>query len=162
MVGKISTGKAFRNQTHPNSRIFASIYLKSGAVLVGLAGLLPHTSPHIFMHIEERGKSLIICWRFEGTKYHKTLKKHNNPISWSNAKLVMAAIENDIDKERFDPSLYTKEGKVANSIVGGKEVQSWRSTANGLEAIATAHNHILLPIDELGQGEKSVGEAIYI
>jgi putative DNA primase/helicase len=61
----------------------------------------------------------------------------------------------------------TSEGKstllkVANSVTGGKEVQSWRSTANGLEAIATAHNHILLPIDELGQAEKSVGEAIYM
>jgi putative DNA primase/helicase len=61
----------------------------------------------------------------------------------------------------------TSEGKstllkVANSVTGGKEVQSWRSTANGLEAIATAHNHILLPIDELGQAEKAVGEAIYM
>jgi putative DNA primase/helicase len=61
----------------------------------------------------------------------------------------------------------TSEGKstllkIANSVTGGKEIQSWRSTANGLEAIATAHNHILLPIDELGQADKSVGEAIYM
>jgi uncharacterized protein (DUF927 family) len=52
--------------------------------------------------------------------------------------------------------------KVADSVVGGKFIQNWRSTANGLEAIATAHNHILFPIDELGQAEKAVGEAIYM
>ena len=64
------------------------------------------------MHVEERGKSLIIRWRFEGKKFHKTLKNHNNPIGWKNAKLLMLSIEGDIDKERFDPSIYTQEGKV--------------------------------------------------
>ena len=64
------------------------------------------------MHIEERGKSLIIRWRFEGKKFHKTLKKHNHHQGWLNAKAMMAAIENDIAKERFDPSIYTQEGKV--------------------------------------------------
>jgi integrase len=75
--------------------------------------LLPHVSPHVFyMHIEKRGKSLIIRWRFEGKKYHKTLKNHNNEIGWSNAELLMKAIRNDIDKERFNPSIYTQKGKV--------------------------------------------------
>ncbi|WP_310484106.1 hypothetical protein [Chamaesiphon sp. VAR_48_metabat_403] len=64
------------------------------------------------MHIEERGKSLIIRWRVDSKKYHKTLKNHNNPIGWSNAKVLMAAIENDIVSKRFDPTIYTQEGKV--------------------------------------------------
>jgi hypothetical protein len=57
---------------------------------MGLAGLLPHKSPHV---IEERGKSLIIRWRFEGKKYHQTLKNHHNPIGWKNAQIVKASIE---------------------------------------------------------------------
>jgi predicted component of type VI protein secretion system len=48
------------------------------------------------MDIEARGKSLIISWRIDSKKHHKTLKKHNNPIGWSNAKSVMASIEKDI------------------------------------------------------------------
>jgi integrase len=79
--------------------------------LVGLAGLLPPFLPPIFMHIEERGKSLRICWRFEGEKYHKTLTKHNNPIGRKNAESVMASIEKDILSGHFDPAPYTKQGK---------------------------------------------------
>jgi integrase len=79
---------------------------------VGLAGLLPHKSPHVFMHIEERGKSLIIRWRVDSKKYHKTLKNHNNPVGWLNAKSVMASIEKDILSGHFDPAPYTNQGKV--------------------------------------------------
>ncbi len=63
------------------------------------------------MHIEERGKSLIIRWRVDSKKYHKTLKNHNNPVGWLNAKSVMASIEKDILSGHFDPTLYTQEGK---------------------------------------------------
>jgi hypothetical protein len=63
---------------------------------VGLAGLLPHVSLHIFMQIEERGKFLIIRWRVDSKKYHKALKNHNNPVGWLNAKSVMTSIEKDI------------------------------------------------------------------
>jgi integrase len=78
---------------------------------VGLAGLLPHVLPHKNMHIEERGTSLIIRWRFEGKKFHKTLSKQNNPIGRKHAEMVMASIEKDIMCGRFDPSLYSQKGK---------------------------------------------------
>ena len=71
----------------------------------------PRFAPHFYMHIEERGKSLIIRWRFEGKKYHKTLKSHNNPIGWKNAESVMASIEKNILSGHFDPTPYTKQGK---------------------------------------------------
>jgi Arm DNA-binding domain len=79
---------------------------------MGLAVLLPHKPPHIFMHIEERGKSLIIRWRVDSKKYHKTLKNHNNPVGWLNAKSVMASIEKDILSGHFDLIPYTNQGKV--------------------------------------------------
>jgi integrase len=63
------------------------------------------------MHVEERGTSLIIRWRFEGKKFHKTLSKHNNPIGRKNAEMMMASIEKDIMCGRFDPSLYSQKGK---------------------------------------------------
>jgi integrase len=63
------------------------------------------------MYIEERGSSLIIRWRFEGRKFHKTLSKHNNPIGRKHAQMVMASIEKDILCGRFDPSDYTQKGK---------------------------------------------------
>jgi uncharacterized protein (DUF927 family) len=53
--------------------------------------------------------------------------------------------------------------KVAVSVTGEKEIPNWRTTANGLEMTATAHNHSLLPLDEIGQAdEKGVGEACYM
>jgi hypothetical protein len=106
LVGKVSTGKAFRNQTHPNSRIFAFIYLKIGCCFGGFGWFIaPHLAPH-FMHIEERGKSLIIRWRVDSKKYHKTLKNHNNPVGWLNAKSVMTSIKKDILSGHFDPMPY--------------------------------------------------------
>jgi putative DNA primase/helicase len=53
--------------------------------------------------------------------------------------------------------------KVAVSVTGEKQIPSWRTTTNGLEMTATAHNHSLLPLDEIGQAdEKGVGEACYM
>jgi uncharacterized protein (DUF927 family) len=44
---------------------------------------------------------------------------------------------------------------VAGSVCGGGGqagfVQSWRATANGLEAVAAAHNDAMLPLDEISQ-----------
>jgi hypothetical protein len=64
------------------------------------------------MHIEESGKSLIIRWRVDSKKYHKTLKNHNNPVGWLNAKSVMASIKKDILSGHFDLRPYTNQGKV--------------------------------------------------
>lgn len=51
--------------------------------------------------------------------------------------------------------------KVAASVWGSPSyVQSWKSTSNALEAIATVHNHTLLPLDELGQLEAKAVTAI--
>jgi uncharacterized protein (DUF927 family) len=53
--------------------------------------------------------------------------------------------------------------KVAASVVGHKEIPHWRTTVNGLEAIACAHNHLLLPLDEIGQADaKDVGAIAYM
>jgi uncharacterized protein (DUF927 family) len=53
--------------------------------------------------------------------------------------------------------------KVAASVVGFKEIPHWRTTTNGLEAIACAHNHTLLPLDEIGQADpKDVGAIAYM
>ncbi len=52
---------------------------------------------------------------------------------------------------------------VAASVMGLKRLSQWNSTVNGLEAIATAHNHMLLPLDEIGQcNPKDVGQAAYL
>ncbi len=61
----------------------------------------------------------------------------------------------------------TSEGKtvlllVACSVNGVKKFSTWRTTANGLESIATGSNGALLCQDELGQAEKAVGDAIYM
>ena len=53
--------------------------------------------------------------------------------------------------------------KVAASVVGIKDIPHWRTTTNGLESIACAHNHMLLPLDEIGQAEnKEVGNIAYM
>jgi integrase len=83
------------------------------------------------MHIEERGKSLIIRWRFEGKKYHKTLKNHNNPIGWKNAQIVKASIEKNILSGHFNPTPYTKQGK--------DKKQNIKITASELFAKYAAH-----------------------
>ncbi|HLJ46716.1 MAG TPA: DUF927 domain-containing protein [Bryobacteraceae bacterium] len=54
--------------------------------------------------------------------------------------------------------------RVAASVYGGKNyVRSWRSTANGLEGVASLHNDALLVLDEMGQANpKEVGEVTYM
>ena len=42
---------------------------------------------------------------------------------------------------------------VAASVIGEKKPTTWLTTANGLEAIASAHNELLLLMDEIGQGD---------
>jgi uncharacterized protein (DUF927 family) len=52
---------------------------------------------------------------------------------------------------------------VAGSVSGLKKLSSWNSTVNGLEAVATAHNHLLLPLDEIGEANpRDVGAAAYM
>ena len=56
---------------------------------------------------------------------------------------------------------------VAGSCWGGGGhggfTQTWRATANGLEAVAELHNHSLLCLDELGQVDpKEAGEVAYL
>lgn len=52
---------------------------------------------------------------------------------------------------------------VAASVVGIKKIPQWNTTANGLEATATAHNNMLLPLDEIGEAnEKEVGKMAYM
>ncbi len=42
-------------------------------------------------------------------------------------------------------------------------VRQWRTTANALEQTAAAHNHVLLPMDEMGQADpKEVPETLYM
>jgi putative DNA primase/helicase len=54
--------------------------------------------------------------------------------------------------------------QVAASIWGSPKLQeSWKATANALEAVAVSHNDSLLCLDELGQAEgKDVGEVVYM
>lgn len=57
----------------------------------------------------------------------------------------------------------TTAAKVAVSVTGEKIIPNWRSTSNGLESIAGAHNHSLLALDEIGQAdEKTVGDSTYM
>ena len=42
-------------------------------------------------------------------------------------------------------------------------VRPWRATGNALEQVAAAHNHALLPMDEMGQADpKELGETLYM
>ncbi|WP_439596709.1 DUF927 domain-containing protein [Falsiroseomonas sp.] len=42
-------------------------------------------------------------------------------------------------------------------------VRPWRATSNGIENVAAAHNHALLPMDEMGQADpKELGETLYM
>jgi putative DNA primase/helicase len=54
---------------------------------------------------------------------------------------------------------------VAGSIMGltTADIPSWHTTANGLEGIAAEHNHLLLPLDEIGQADpRGVGSCAYL
>jgi putative DNA primase/helicase len=54
--------------------------------------------------------------------------------------------------------------KLAATVYGGvKNIQTWRATSNGLEAIASRHNDGLLCLDEMGEvNGKEVGETAYM
>lgn len=48
----------------------------------------------------------------------------------------------------------TTAAKVAFGVYGDpKEIRSWLTTANGIEAMATDHNDSILVVDEIGQGD---------
>jgi len=57
--------------------------------------------------------------------------------------------------------------RIAGSVWGGGGetgfVDTWRSTANGIEGKAAFHNHALLCLDEISQAdEKDIGQVIYL
>jgi putative DNA primase/helicase len=54
--------------------------------------------------------------------------------------------------------------RVAASVWGGRDyLQRWRSTDNGVEAMAAAHSDALLILDEIAQMDgKAIGEAAYM
>lgn len=62
----------------------------------------------------------------------------------------------------------TSQGKttilsVAASVTGVKDIPHWRTTTNGLESIATAFNHLCLPLDEISQADpRDVGNIAYM
>jgi putative DNA primase/helicase len=52
---------------------------------------------------------------------------------------------------------------VAASVAGLKNIPNWRSTANALEGKAAEFNHLLLPLDEIGQADpQTVGASAYM
>ena len=52
---------------------------------------------------------------------------------------------------------------VAASVAGLKTIPNWRSTANALEGKASEFNHLLLPLDEIGQADpQTVGASAYM
>ena len=67
--------------------------------------LFPTISPTVFMHIEERGKSLLLRWRHESKPYSFSMKGYNNPVGRSQAELKLAEINTDIIAGYFDPTL---------------------------------------------------------
>jgi putative DNA primase/helicase len=74
----------------------------------------------------------------------------------------------DIESGGFHLVGGTSKGKttilsVAASVTGVKDIPHWRTTTNGLESIATAYNHLCLPLDEIGQADpKDVGNIAYM
>ena len=66
----------------------------------------------------------------------------------------------------------TSSGKTTSLAVGGSvsggdgeraNVQTWRSTANGFEITASAHNHTLLCLDEIGECDgREIGNVAYM
>ena len=74
----------------------------------------------------------------------------------------------DIESGGFHLVGATSQGKttilsVAASVTGVKDIPHWRTTTNGLESIATAFNHLCLPLDEIGQADpRDVGNIAYM
>lgn len=53
--------------------------------------------------------------------------------------------------------------KVMASVLGIKDLPQWRTTTNGLESVAYAHNNMALPMDEIGQADpREVGLIAYM
>jgi putative DNA primase/helicase len=54
--------------------------------------------------------------------------------------------------------------RIAASVYGPRQfVRTWNTTKNGLEGICAAHNHMLLPLDELAEMQpQDVGRAVYL
>ena len=50
----------------------------------------------------------------------------------------------------------------AQALEGAGEMASWRSTDNGLEAVAAAHTGLPLILDELKQADRNVEQALYM
>jgi integrase len=88
--------------------------------LAGLVILLPTISPTVFMHIEERGKSLLLRWKHEGKPYSFSMRGYNNPVGRSQAESKLAEIKTDIIAGYFDPTLLKyrlrKTGKKPTAI----------------------------------------------
>jgi putative DNA primase/helicase len=74
----------------------------------------------------------------------------------------------DIESGGFHLVGGTSQGKtiilsVAASVTGIKDIPHWRTTSNGLESVATAFNHLCLPLDEIGQADpRDVGNIAYM
>lgn len=54
--------------------------------------------------------------------------------------------------------------RVGASVYGppAARINTWRTTSNALESIAALHNNQLLCLDEIGESDKAIGEAIYM
>jgi putative DNA primase/helicase len=54
--------------------------------------------------------------------------------------------------------------RAAKSVWGNPaQLPKWRATGNGIEGLATKHNHCLLCLDELGQADpKHIGDSVYM
>jgi integrase len=71
------------------------------------------------MHIEKRGKSLIIRWKVDCKAYHISLKDHNNDICYPLAVSLLDRIQTDIRSNNFDPTLVkydTRKAKKAAKL----------------------------------------------
>lgn len=72
------------------------------------------------MHVEKRGKSLLIRFTHDAKHYSFSLPRHNNSVGEAAAKLVMAQIEKDIAYGNFDTLLLRykprKQGKNPTAI----------------------------------------------
>jgi uncharacterized protein (DUF927 family) len=74
----------------------------------------------------------------------------------------------DVESGGFHLVGQTSQGKtttliVAASVIGLTKIPSWHVTINGLEGVATAHNHLLMPLDEVGEANpRDVGAAAYM
>jgi integrase len=108
------------------------------------------------MQIVKRGTSLLIRFTHEHKRYSFSLPNSNNEAGMATAKLKAAQIEDDISKERFDPTLMRyrprHSGKNATDITAVELVRKYidyrfSSLSNGsivrLQAIASKLDKLL-------------------